>query len=189
MAKVTTIASAETAFALVHYNCATGPQYTFGHEIGHLQGARHDLDQDPETTPYAYGHGFKYCPAPSTTDPNPDWCRTIMALECNCTPEVCGRASTCPAPQRNCPRARYWSSPNVHSCSVMGTAERENNARVLNETATTVAAFRLSQRERCETGCLSARDRCIRSCHSGPCRGECVAEYDGCVEGCEALPR
>ena len=113
-------ATATSAFAVTHYSCATG-YYSFGHEIGHLQGARHDRYVDSSTTPYAYGHGY--------VDPNKKW-RTIMAYGNNCS---------------NCTRVQYWSNPYVSYPSTgqaMGTTTYENNARVLNETRTTVAAFR-----------------------------------------------
>ncbi|HSK79999.1 MAG TPA: M12 family metallo-peptidase, partial [Thermoanaerobaculia bacterium] len=66
--------SATTAFAVVHQLYATG-NYTFAHEIGHLQSARHDPAADPSTTPYAFGHGYVYNGSPS-------W-RTIMATGSN----------------------------------------------------------------------------------------------------------
>ena len=50
--------TAATAFATVHWDCATG-YYSFGHEIGHLLSARHDPAADPSTSPYAYGHGYR----------------------------------------------------------------------------------------------------------------------------------
>jgi len=42
-------------------------------------------------------------------------------------------------------RIPYWSNPNIKhpgTGEVMGTAQRHNNARVLNETAAIVTAFR-----------------------------------------------
>ena len=113
-------ATASTAFAVAHYTCITG-YYSFGHEVGHLQGARHDRFVDPTTTPYQYGHGF----IPSTRN----W-RTIMAYGNNCS---------------NCTRIQWWSNPlrtYPPTGQVMGTATYEDNARVLNTTASTVAAFR-----------------------------------------------
>ena len=113
-------ATASYAFAAAHYTCITG-YYSFGHEIGHLQGARHDRYVDASTTPYAYGHGF--IPASKS------W-RTIMAYGNNCS---------------NCTRIKYWSSPLKYHPTTgekMGTTTYEDNARVLNETAGTVAAFR-----------------------------------------------
>lgn len=111
-------ATASTAFAVVHHSCATG-YYSFAHEIGHLQGARHDPAADPTTTPYAYGHGYRA--------PNNAW-RTVMAY--NCSP--------------SCTRINYWSNPNktYSDGQTMGTASQSDNARVLNLTAPTIAAFR-----------------------------------------------
>lgn len=109
--------TATTAFAAVHYSCATG-YYSFGHEIGHLQSARHDPATDPTTTPYAYGHGYR--------SPTSAW-RTIMAYACS----------------NNCPRINYWSNPaKTYGGQAMGTTTVSHNQRVLNNTAATVAAFR-----------------------------------------------
>lgn len=110
------LAAQDTAFAVVGQNCATG-YYSFAHEIGHLQGARHNPEADP-STPFAYGHGYYYEPG--------QW-RTIMAYQC-------------PA---GCDRKNYWSNPIVNFGGVaMGTAATHHNARVLSETACQVANFR-----------------------------------------------
>lgn len=109
--------SASTAFAAVHYSCATG-YYSFGHEIGHLQSARHDPATDPSTSPYAYGHGYR--------SPTSAW-RTIMAYACS----------------NNCARINYWSNPaKTYGGQAMGTTATSHNQRVLNNTAATVSAFR-----------------------------------------------
>lgn len=111
-------ASASTAFAAAHWDCATG-YYSFAHEIGHLQSARHDPANDPTNTPYAYGHGYQ-----STAG---GW-RTIMAYACSST---------------TCTRINYWSNPNkTYGGRAMGTTSRNDNARVLNNTRATVAGFR-----------------------------------------------
>jgi hypothetical protein len=113
-------ATASSAFATADQSCITG-YYSFGHEIGHLQGARHDRFVDGTLTPYQYGHGF----IPSTKN----W-RTIMSYGNNCA---------------NCTRIQWWSSPlktYPATGQVMGTTTYEDNARVLNLTAPTVAAFR-----------------------------------------------
>jgi hypothetical protein len=118
------MANAATAFAVVHYGCATG-YYSFAHELGHLMGARHDQTHDPSTTPFAYGHGNEH---PSSVASQRF--RTIMAYACN-------------APDNCDPRIQYWSTPNVTYGGVpVGTAATNDNARVLNGTATTVAAFK-----------------------------------------------
>lgn len=112
-------AVATSAFAAAHYSCITG-YYSFGHEVGHLQSARHDRFVDSSTSPFAYGHGY--------IPPSKSW-RTVMAYGNNCS---------------NCTRIQYWSSPLVtySNGEVMGTALYEDNARVLNVTAATVAGFR-----------------------------------------------
>jgi len=110
------LATPTTAFALVHYDCATG-YYSFGHEMGHLFGARHNTEKDAASTPFAYGHGFHN---------GTSW-RTIMSYDC--TP--------------SCPRLQYWSNPNVAYGGVaMGTVDLQDNARVLNTTASVLATFR-----------------------------------------------
>lgn len=110
--------SSSNGFAVAHWSCITG-YYSFGHEIGHLQGARHDRFVDGTLTPYQYGHGF--IPAAK------NW-RTIMAYGNNCS---------------NCTRIQYWSSPlKTYGGVAMGTATYEDNARVLNLTAVTIAGFR-----------------------------------------------
>ena len=50
-------ASEDEAFSVVHHECAA-TTYSLVHEIGHLIGARHDLNMDDNTTPFAYGHGY-----------------------------------------------------------------------------------------------------------------------------------
>ncbi|HEU0054922.1 MAG TPA: M12 family metallo-peptidase [Longimicrobium sp.] len=113
-------ATATNAFAVSHWSCITG-YYSFAHELGHLQGARHDRFVDGSTSPYTYGHGY----IPSTKN----W-RTIMSYGNNCS---------------NCTRIQWWSSPlktYPPTGQVMGTTTYEDNARVLNGTAATVAAFR-----------------------------------------------
>jgi hypothetical protein len=110
--------TAATAFATAYWDCITG-YYSFAHEIGHLQSARHDPATDSSTNPYPYGHGYR---SPSNT-----W-RTIMAY--NCT-------------GAGCPRLNYWSNPSVTYGGVpMGTYDKSHNQRVLVETKATVAGFR-----------------------------------------------
>jgi hypothetical protein len=87
------------------------------HEIGHLIGARHDLNMDKNMTPFSYGHGYV-----SGTK----W-RDIMSYR-----ESCG----------GCPRLPVWSSPKVMiKGEVAGTLDLDN-ARVIAEQAARVAAFR-----------------------------------------------
>ncbi len=101
-------------FSYVAYNCANAVnKWSLAHEIGHLQGARHDLDNC--NIPYSYGHG--YTPSGQT------W-TTMMGVKEGNT------------------RIQYWSNPNVLYQGVpTGTTTTNNNARVLEETASTVAEF------------------------------------------------
>ncbi|HEX7887550.1 MAG TPA: M12 family metallo-peptidase [Phenylobacterium sp.] len=111
------------AFVAVHHGCATG-YYSFAHEIGHVVGTRHDLESDSTLTPFAYGHALR---RKKTTG---GW-RTIMGYNCEPAP------SQCPT------RINYWSNPSVTYDGVaLGSTDRENNARVWNERAATVAGFR-----------------------------------------------
>ena len=42
---------------MVHHECAAA-SYSLAHEIGHLIGARHDLNLDKNLKPFPYGHGY-----------------------------------------------------------------------------------------------------------------------------------
>ena len=105
--------------------CMTG-YYSFGHEFGHLQGARHDVYVDNSTTPYAYGHG--YVNTGSTTASR--W-RTVMAYN-----------SKCQNLGYNCTRLQYWSNPTLNWYSQPMGNSTARNYLVLNNTDYTVANFR-----------------------------------------------
>jgi hypothetical protein len=90
------------AFATVHWDCATG-NYSFGHELGHNMGARHDWYVDDGTTPYGYVHGYVHS--------SYDW-RTIMAYGNECSDHG-----------TSCTRLQYWSNPAVsYGGAAMGVA-------------------------------------------------------------------
>ena len=123
LASVIEARTAAEAFAITAHNCATG-NYTFAHEIGHLQGARHHIESDQNLFPYAFGHG--------TTDVTGDF-RTVMGLnEINCPGNVCTRVP-------------YWSTPDpegAYDGTVTGDASLSDNASVLDLTATRIASFK-----------------------------------------------
>ncbi len=113
-------------FCIVARNCATG-YFSFGHEMGHIQSARHDYFVDGTVnSPFAFNHGF-------TSPPN-NW-RTIMAYNNACS----GTGG--------CTRLQYWSNPEVEyqDDGPMGVPLNQSqpafNAMTLNETAFTVANF------------------------------------------------
>jgi hypothetical protein len=108
--------AADRAFAVVHHECA-GLSYSLGHEIGHIIGARHDMALDDSKDPFPFGHGFVN---------GTEW-RTMMSYE-----ESCGK----------CPRLPIWSNPEVKVRGVAAGGEMANNARVIQENAQRVAAFR-----------------------------------------------
>ncbi len=112
------LATADTAFAVVHYECAVG-NLSFAHEIGHLQGARHDLGVDPLIDPtYPWNHGYLI----PTTDG-----RTVMAYPVASNPT----------------RIPFWSNPDVEYRGVpTGTVDKQNNALMLNTSAIYISNFR-----------------------------------------------
>lgn len=117
---------ASNGFSVVARDCATG-YYSFGHELGHNMGLMHDTYVDSGTLPYTYAHGYT---APSASSP---W-RTIMAYN-----------NACAFVQKNCTRIQYWSNPNLtYNGALMGDASTADDHRALNNTALTVANFRVA---------------------------------------------
>lgn len=110
-------ASYDRAFAVVNYLCAVG-NFSFAHELGHIAGGRHNIENDSNIYPYAYGHGYQ---SPVQTF------RTIMSYNC-----AAG----------DCPRVNYWSNPDsLYSGEVMGEVDISNITQVWDENATRLATL------------------------------------------------
>jgi peptidyl-Asp metalloendopeptidase len=127
------------AFAVVRRDCMTlAGRWTFPHELGHIMSARHDRNDDPLSSPYPYGHGHIQLTPSRRTAP---W-RTIMAVDV-------GETNPCALAGIQCPRVLNWSNPDVSiggdPTGIASGRQPEDNHRVLNNTALTVANFRCSK--------------------------------------------
>jgi len=113
----------DRAYQVTNLDCATG-YYSFGHEFGHLQGARHDAYVDDTA---GYAHGWVH---PFTALEAEQW-RTVMAYNDRCADWG-----------YNCTRLPFWSNPGVKYGGDRMGARKSKNFRVLNETAFDVANHR-----------------------------------------------
>ena len=118
-----------SAVGLVWHACAVG-RYVFGHELGHIQGAHHN-EHIAENANWAFPYGYGYIYSVQGGANN---FSTVMsyAFGAGCN--------------YGCPYIPYWSNPNVRYNGIpTGTAAKNDNARVLNETAPRIAAYRARQ--------------------------------------------
>lgn len=107
------MAEPHTAFVIVHWDGLGAGGYALAHEVGHLQGARHTPDRDPNPEPFPYGHAFRN-----------DTIKTILST----------------GTQRVVPR---FSGPDqTFAGVVLGDAAQRDVARVLRETAVYISNFR-----------------------------------------------
>lgn len=119
---------APNAFSVVQSDCAVD-NLSFPHELGHNMGATHDWYIDGSTQPYPYMHGY--------VNTAGKW-RTVMAYNNECADS--GFV---------CQRLPYWSNPDLlYLGDPMGVPEGSfhaaDNRKVLNNTASTVAQFRVN---------------------------------------------
>jgi hypothetical protein len=107
------MADAATAFAVVHYGTLGAPDFALAHELGHLHGARHTPDSDPNPDPFPFGHAFRN-----------DSIKTIMST----------------GGQRVLP---YFSGPDqIYQGVVLGDSTLRNAAEALRLTAAYISNFR-----------------------------------------------
>lgn len=110
----------EWGYSTMHVGCASN--YTMAHEMGHNMGSQHDVDNASSQGYYSYSYGYQQTSASSPY-------RSIMAYSCSGS---------------SCPRANYWSSPDItYNGSSTGTSSA-NNAQSINNRRWYVANFRVS---------------------------------------------
>jgi hypothetical protein len=115
------------AYGVVSSTCLSNQ--SLAHEVGHVQGLMHDRTNAGSWTPvYPYAYGYRRCVSDGTGF------RDVMSYSCS-----------------GAPRVLNFSNPNVnyngYATGVsyeMDAANSAENARALNNTAATVAAFRSS---------------------------------------------
>ncbi len=107
--------SQQNAYALVEVAKAT-INYTFAHEVAHLFGCRHQIASDPNGANYAHGYGV--------TDGNGNKNSTIMYVDTSYTRQI------------------MFSNPDKsYNGLTMGNTTNADNARQIENTTSTVAAF------------------------------------------------
>ncbi len=112
--------NASLGFSVVLAAQASAPTFTLAHEIGHNLGAEHDSDNltDGVSSPFAYSHGYRF------TADGTSLYHDIMSYD---------PGATIP----------YFANPRVLFEGVpTGTYEYSDVARVINQTASIVAAYR-----------------------------------------------
>ncbi|MGA0026382.1 MAG: reprolysin-like metallopeptidase [Steroidobacteraceae bacterium] len=123
--------SASYAFSLTDPSCLSG--HTLAHELGHNQGNHHDRLSAGSTPAYPYSYGYRTCDFPELA--NGQVFRTVMAYSCS-----------------GSGRVNYFSNPSIfyNNAAQMGiayevdAANSADNARSMNNTAASKAAFRSS---------------------------------------------
>jgi hypothetical protein len=119
------------AFGVNHYACIA-PIPILAHELGHNMGLGHDIYVDPFATPYTYSHGYVNQAAfVGGAEASKRW-RTVMAYN-----------DQCAAAGFDCVHLDRFSDPSLsYSSDPMGDPTTADEARSLQNTASTVAGFR-----------------------------------------------
>lgn len=115
------VLNAGNAFCLISTQYMIGGRFTFAHEMGHIQGARHDNHAAAPT----YARGYVFSTAANNN-------RTIMAVGGSCNPPT------------GC-RVQFFSNPNVTYGGIpVGVVNQYENYRRINETGQQVRNFRIT---------------------------------------------
>lgn len=112
------------AFNVVYSGALSG--LTLPHEIGHHMGCQHNRESSSSQGAFAYAYGMRNC----TTDGT--GFRTVMSYYCNDAPRI---------PYFSTPLLQYNGIP-LGTAYETSPATSSDNARCINGTAATVAAFR-----------------------------------------------
>lgn len=112
------------AFNVIYSGALSG--LTLPHEIGHHMGCQHNRENSSSAGAYPYAYGMRNCTIDGTGF------RTVMSYYCS-----------------DAPRIPYFSTPNLQYNGIplgiayeASPATSSDNARCINSTAATVAAFR-----------------------------------------------
>lgn len=115
---------ASSAFSVVYSGCLS--QHTLAHELGHNQGNMHDRTSSANGGAFDYSYGLRRCETDGTGF------RTVMSYSCSGASRVT---------QFSNPDVTYNGWPTGVSYEA-DPANSADNARSMNNTADTVAAFR-----------------------------------------------
>lgn len=129
------VLSATSGFSITEAHCIN--DITMAHELGHNMGKAHDRSNGSGAIhPYAYGYQDPSSGAGDYGD-----FVTVMAYSTN------PNGTRCPASYQPgiCPAIAWWSDPDgTFNGKTLGVINSEDNVRSLNETAATVANYRVS---------------------------------------------
>jgi hypothetical protein len=107
-----------SAFCYTARTCIS-PNYSFGHELGHLMGSNHaPSDSGLGTGAYSWSFGYK--------DPGAAF-RTVMAYDCT---------------NGTCPRVLQFSNPNISYLGLPTGTVSQNNATSITNVRSVVSNFR-----------------------------------------------
>lgn len=121
-------AAAEAAYVAISSTCLTYP-FIFSHEVGHIFGADHNIENQTPGNTIPYAHGTRNL----GNLPERNCYFTIMAYVVTCVGFPVGTLYG---------RLPVFSSPSLYSYFSLGNSATQDNSRVIREQANAVASFR-----------------------------------------------